>query len=118
MGGGAGGGYVGRSLTSNILRLSKKYPLDEKGKFGTKGEGEAQVLLSRNPERTAKEFFRKLSRGRDSLGPIKTGNGKRAVFRKTDFVVYRPSSKSGGPAINLRIKGTDLDYKIHFLKNS
>jgi hypothetical protein len=117
MGGGAGGGYVGRSLASNILRLSTKYPLDENGKFGTKGEGNAQVVTSRNPNRTAKEFFRKLSRGKDSLGPIKTGLGKRAVFRKTDFVVYRPDSKSGGPSINLRIKGTGLDYKIHFLKN-
>lgn len=117
MGGASGGGWVSSGLLAqNIANLAKKYPLGPDGKFGKPGKATAQVIESRNPLATAKEFYEQLSLGRESITSLTSGSGESASMGNRQFVVFRPSSKSGGPAISIRSKGSpDVDYKIHFL---
>jgi hypothetical protein len=117
MGGASGGGYVSSGLLAkNIANLAKKYPLGPDGKFGKPGATTAQVIESSNPIETAKEFYEQLSLGSELISPLASGLGEQASLGNRQFIVYRPSSKTGGPAISIRSKGRPgVDYKIHFL---
>ena len=75
---------------------------------------DVQVVRSPDPAKTANEFFDKLSLG-GRIQPLPRGNGVMGRFDDDSGVVYRPSSKSGGPAVNITIVGKYGDeYKIHF----
>ena len=120
MGAGSGGGYAtspssGAAFRRNIDRLAKKYPLDQKGRFGKPARrADVQVVRSPDPAKTANEFFDTLSLG-GRIQPLPRGNGVMGRFDDDSGVVYRPSSKSGGPAVNITIVGKYGDeYTIHF----
>lgn len=120
MGGGTGGSYssTGSSLAANVAAMTSKYPLDSAGKLGFKTKQNVQNIKSADPDKTAKEVFSGLSKG-GSVAPLSNGKGYIVSFgsSKTDSVVYRPNSKSGGPAISIKTGGRKpLDYKIHFVK--
>jgi hypothetical protein len=118
MGGGTGGSYSspGGSLSSNIDKLSSKFPLDSKGRFGKPGRGGAQVVVSQDPKGTGKMFFDTLGSG-GTVKDLSNGKGKISTFPDKSTVVFRPvSSSDGSPAISIVLKGPKgSDYKIHFV---
>ena len=115
MGAGSGGGpsIKGPSLQANIARLQHKFTFSNKaGKFGVSGSGRARVIVSENPKATARQFFESLS-----IGSVKTkGAGwELGKFSDGSAVFFRPISKSGGPAVNIKVKGSKpIRYKVHF----
>ncbi|NBR64909.1 MAG: hypothetical protein EBS85_03515 [Micrococcales bacterium] len=114
MGSGTGGGFSGgASLGANVARLAGKYGFNQQsGKFGVSGEGKSRVIVSDNPTATAQAFFKDLSAG----GKVSnTGKGKVAIFSDKSSVFFRETSSSGGPAVNIKITGSQAQrYKIHF----
>jgi len=116
-GGGNGSSSVG-SLGANIKQLSKKYPLSGGGKFGEPGTGNSRVVVSTNPQSTAKEFFEKLGLG-GKISPLANGKGIVAKFPDGSRVNFRPKSTSGGPAVDISTSGVSGNqYKIHFVSES
>jgi hypothetical protein len=125
MGGGYGGGYKGPfnqgsgqgGLPGNISKLSKDHPIDEKGRFGKPDRGlEVNVVTSSNPIETAKEFLKVLSNKAEKI-PLPNRKGYRLKYSETAWVVFRPVSASGGPAIEFYFgKNNPANYKVHFEK--
>jgi hypothetical protein len=119
MGGGSGGGYstAPSDLASNIKNLSSKFKLNGAGKFGKRRRGAVQILESKDPLGTGKQFFEKLGYG-GKVSDLANGKGKISVFKDKSTVVFRPvSSSDGSPVISILLKGpSGLDYKIHFVQ--
>lgn len=118
MGGGTGGSYSSPrgSLAANIARLTKRYPTDSKGRFGSPGRGQVRIVATNDPQGTAKELFEALSAG-GSIKALANGKGRIATFADKSTVVYRPvSSSDGSPVLSIVLKGPQgVDYKIHFV---
>ncbi len=119
MGHGSGGGYSAStgSLSANIKELSSKYPLSPSGRFGVPGKSAiARRMYVDNPEKTARDFFEKLSRG-GNPGKTKSGDVMK-TFPDGSRVVFRPSSHSdGSPTIDINHKGPgNRPYKVHFVE--
>ena len=119
---GGGPSYSGPSLKGNIAANSSNFPFNKtSGLFGKPGKGKSRVIESTDPDATAKDFFTKLSKGAKITqkgGGTLVGN-----FGDGSSVFYRPNSKSGGPAVNIKIKPPanasqksekPQRYKIHF----
>lgn len=115
MGNVGGGGYsLGANTFESLLAgLQRKYKASANGNFGVKGTGNVRVLEVTNPDRAANDFFTTFSAG-GRVSELSGGKGYRVVFdRSTKFVVYRPTSKSGGPVIEIFDAHIRLQ-KIHF----
>lgn len=120
MGAGSGGGYASSPSSAaafrrNIERLGAKYPRDRQGRFGRPGRRPGvQIVRTRDPEKAAKDFYGTLATG-GATSPLPGGKGWRSRFDDGSLVVYRPSSKSGSPAVEITVIGKHGDrYKIHF----
>lgn len=115
MGGGLGGS-IGSSrgiLSENIKALSSEHPLNSGGRFGRRGQGRTQVVKVPDPQATARHFFLKLGKG-GVKSTLSNGKGEVIRFDDGSRVVFRPQSKSGGPAIDITNTATGNNYKIHF----
>jgi hypothetical protein len=115
MGGTSFGGYASQSasLSKNHESLSKRYPLDSQGRFGSKDRG-SQVVISDDPEATALEFFKKLGEG-GSDQTMSAGKIQVKSFGAKSLVVLRLESSDGSPAITLQFGPRNKQsYKIHF----
>ena len=116
MGNVGGGGYTYGSNTfeSLLAKLSIKYKANENGKFGAKGKGRVRVLETANPANAALDFFRTFSAA-GSVSELDSGNGSKITFPNSKaLIIYRASSKSGGPVIEISTNNM-LDQKIHFV---
>lgn len=106
------GGY--QRLSSNISKLSRKYPLSNAGYFGKKGKNSREIF-SKNPAGAAREFFRKLGAGGSKSLLEDSPGGRMSTFQGGNHIVYRPNSKSGSPAVVIQIvDGHGKTQKIHF----
>ncbi len=114
MGSGPGGGYRNSpTLHSNIQSKKNKYGFSAKAnKFGVTGHGKSRTIVSDNPDETAKQFFKDLGAG----GEVSEKQGGYiSIFKDGSTVFYRPTSSSGSPAVNIKLKGANgIRYKIHF----
>lgn len=126
MGGGYGGGYApGRSgtrqLKDNHDQAARGYGTSRHGWLGRPGtQGHVQVITSADPVATAKDVFSILSQGGDTT-PLAGGKGKLTTFAPdapgddVSAVTFRPVSRRGDPAVDIKITGRDgTSYKIHF----
>lgn len=120
MGAGSGGGYASSPSSAaafqrNLERLASRFPRDRQGRFGKPGRRPGvQSVRTRDPEGTAKAFYGTLATGGVEK-PLPGGKGWRSRFDDGSLVVYRPSSKSGSPAVEITVNGANGDrYKIHF----
>ena len=104
---------------SNIDKLGKKYKLAPNGKFGEKGKN-CQIIKSKNQDKTAKDFFNKLTKG-FKKNPLPNGKGKMCVLDDKTIIVFRPkTSTPNSPAVSIDSKKTSKPklptQKIHFIK--
>ncbi len=120
MGAGSGGGYASSPSSAaafqrNIERLASRFPRDQQGRFGKPGRRPGvQIVRTPDPGKTAKQFYGTLGAGGVEK-PLPGGKGWRRRFDDGSSVVYRPSSKSGSPAVEITVTGANGDrYKIHF----
>lgn len=72
------------------------------------------IVRTPDPGKTAKQFYDTLGSGGVEK-PLPGGKGWRSRFDDGSSVVYRPSSKSGSPAVEITVNTAKGDrYKIHF----
>ena len=126
MGKGSGSGFHGtpgsnatRAFADNLPALTEKFPLHGQhfGEVSDRKNSSARVIHSKNPERTAEEFFRLATRGGDVLYDSPTRRTVRLKDRTT--ITYRViSSSDGSPAVDLKISEPSFirTRKIHFIK--
>ena len=123
MGPHSGGGYSSspssfEHLARNVDRLAQDYRLTPGGRFGEKGDN-SRVITSENPNATAREFWKALSKG-GRVRSLPNGKGEGAFFDDGSHVVFRPiTSTENSPAISIRImtkgRGIAANQKIHFM---
>lgn len=110
-----------RSLEDNLPGLTKLFPLSPQGYFGVKGNGRhVRRIFSEDALRTAKVFFRLLTRGAGDARPI-SRTGIVVTLKDGTRVTYREISTSdGSPAVDInvsrRIGQIATFQKIHFEK--
>ena len=100
----------------NARKIKKKYPVNEYGFFGEKGDNK-QVIYSPKHVKDSKKFFKKISNG----GKRKdSGNDYsiQKIMKDNGSVVYREkTSTPNSPAVDLGdMKGKIKNQRIHFLK--
>ena len=72
------------------------------------------MVRSPDPGKTARQFYGALGKGGVEK-PLPRGKGWRGRFDDGSSVVFRPSSKSGSPAVEITVNGANGDrYKIRF----
>ncbi len=121
MGAGRSGHFYGTrggrsSIDDNADKMSKQYPVTQKGYFGQPGKNSGiRVIYSTSPIETAKNFYSQISKGGHEI-PLTNGRGKQTIFSDGSRVVMRLYSKSGSPAVEIRIiKPENIKtQKIHF----
>ena len=121
MGAGNSGHFYGTKgsisrIDANANRMSKKYPITQKGYFGQPGKNSGiRVICSTTPIETAKHFYKQISKGGHEE-QLANGRGKQTIFSDGSRVVFRLYSKSGSPAVEIRIikSGKIKPQKIHF----
>ncbi len=106
-------------LSSNIEKMSGKYPLNKAGYFGDKGK-HARVIRSENPIKTSEEFAGMLTAGM-SREPINNFGGWKTITNDGTVIVYRPITKTpDSPAVDININYSNnpvlKGQKIHFEK--
>lgn len=130
-----GTGYKGNadhyhSIAENLPEMEKSYPY-KNGFFGTRGDskrGSVRHISSDDPQRTAKEFYDKLTFG-GKEGPIydRQGNkhGKKTTLSDGSIISWRNVSNSpdNSPAVDINIErssdsGGIRQQKIHFVKEN
>lgn len=100
----------------NARLMSKKYPVTSNGYFGQPGKNSGiRVIYSNAPIETAQHFYRQISKG-GKEEQLVNGHGKQTIFSDGTRVVMRLYSKSGSPAVEIRIikSGEIKSQKIHF----
>ncbi len=107
----------GRSRVDvNADKMSKRYPVTQNGYFGQLGKNSGvRVIYSTSPIWTAKHFYLQISAGGHEV-TLSNGRGKQAIFPDGSRVIIRLYSKSGSPAVEIRIikSGHIKTQKIHF----
>lgn len=126
MGGGRGGGLFNgtkgsSTFNTNLSKLKNKYPVNDSGYFGDKGQSKGNVSIrnikSNGPLSTAKDFYNIAKQGgKENL----LANGKGKITKMNDgttITFRRVSSSDGSPAIDIIIKGYGeiKSQKIHFV---
>lgn len=109
------------SLSDNLPELTRKYPLSENGYFGSASNrtsnSRVRQIASRNPLKTASDFYRHATTGAVSEKIIPSG--KTSFLRDGTVITLRKiSSSDGSPAVDIKImtSGTVKTHKIHFVK--
>lgn len=115
-----GGTTTHHSISDNVKGLKEKYKYSN-GYFGEKGQGRdfTRNIASKNPVKTAKEFYDAAAKG-----GIEKVHAKGKVTRLSDgtIISYRKISTSDGTSvveINIRqstANGGVKYQKIHFVK--
>lgn len=111
------------SIVDNLVKLGSKFPVTKSGYFGEKGKSKnnsIRNIQSKDPVKTAKEFFIKSKIGINKIIQLPNNKGKMAVFPDGSRIVYREiSSSDGTPVIEISVK-THSDrfksQKIHFVR--
>lgn len=108
----------GRTLKSNVAKLSQMHPTTKGGRFGKAGRGSARLIESDDPMRSAWEFALAASNNPMSTSTI-AGKGIIWTMRDESRVVLRFfSSSDGSPVVELfasRSAGIPTQ-KIHFVR--
>ena len=113
------------SLRENLSNLSSNPLFVRNGNhFGVAGKGGASVttIKSNNPLETAREFFDKIGHGGRFMVDPKTGSYtfNRVQLKDGTIINYRVYSKSGSPAVDINVDGSNDNcglrtHKIHFI---
>lgn len=122
MGSQSSGGRVGPSnistkLAHNLQKLTGKFPLSADGYFGRKGTGKVRIIEGHNAEKTAKDFWSRISTGGRFF---KAGPGVQGVLFSDGSKAYLriKTSSKGSPAIHIEISSkhnrVKNKQKIHF----
>lgn len=118
---GTPGGSSFHSFADNLPNLTEKFPLEGR-QFGepstTTRDKTVRIIKSKDPVKTAYEFFGLATEGAESIVHPKAGMSL-ARLKDGSFVSIRETSSSdGSPAVDLSIKpaGFVKTRKIHFEK--
>ena len=97
----------------NAHKTRRKYPLNEQGYFGKKGN--TRVIVSNDQNQEAKCFYAMISKGGKEK-PLPNGHGVQKMMKYGGTVVYREKTSTlNSPAVNLgNMKGKIKNQKIHF----
>lgn len=113
------------NFADNLPKLTKKYPLSPAGYFGKPGKGDARLIESESPLKTAKDFYSMATNGAEARKPLLDKNKKPlpgseiAIMKDKSRIQIRPVSHSdGSPAVDICIvhSGMVKKQKIHFIK--
>lgn len=124
-----GGTSSYHSVSDNVFSVSKDYPINASGYFGTKGDSSdnsVRHITSEDPTSTAKDFYDKLAYGgiESNITNKKTGKviGKKTTMKDGTIITSREvSSSDGSPAVDINIQKSNAPagisgQKIHFVK--
>lgn len=102
-------------LLENAKEMSSKYPYNNYGLFGEKGDN-CRVIKTPDPVATSKDFFKKISKG-GTTEPFEKGNITN--FNKKIFITHRIiTSTKDSPAVSINAPKSSFikKQKIHFIK--
>ena len=109
--------YQKGTVDYNAEKMSSKYPVNENGKFGEKGDN-SRVIYAKNNIKESRKFYKKVSKGGVEQ-PLPKGNGVKKIMKDGGVVTHREkTSTPNSPAVDLNgLKGEKVkNQKIHFEK--
>jgi hypothetical protein len=109
------------NINSNIGKMKNAYPISGSGYFGEKGSSsKVRVIKSKDPIKTANDFFSKISKGGTKLKNDK--NFKISSLSDGSIITMRISTKTSrkgkSPAVDINVKKSNIkttvkNQKIH-----